>query len=202
MVNTSAPRLQTGSGSGRLHQHGAQRAAASLFVLWGSLWLCAASLSPAGQTAPRLSARFYFAPRLWLLIVFFFYLSPPLNILFPSNYHCASILLSSCHLCLPSVSLLLCHITPPPPSGLCRAVAVHRSEQDRWSRRIFGLCSFLQGTAWYCCWHDALSGCLQVQEFNTSCNVSLEPLGRDNDSAPAHTLLCVIPSLLYVLTSL
>lgn len=154
---------------------------------------------------PRLSARSYFAPRLWLLIVFLISLPTP-NILFGSNHLSLYInpFLSSRHLCLPSVtcvSLLLCHTTPPPlrPLPCC---AVHRSEQDRWSQRISGLCSFLQGTAWYCCCHDALSGCLQVPELNSLVLSVTSRCKRDNDSAPAHTLLCVIPSLLYSLTSL
>lgn len=62
----------------------------------------------------------------------------------------------------------LCHVNSTPQPGLCCAVAVHRSEQDRWSQMISGLCSFLQETAWYCYWHDALSWCLQVQGFHSS----------------------------------
>lgn len=61
--------------------------------------------------------------------------------------------------------------------GLCCAVAVHRSERDRWSRMISGLCSFLRGTAWYCCWHDALSGLSagpRVEHFHPSWNTSVK----------------------------
>lgn len=102
----------------------------------GSLWLCAASLSPAGQTAPRLSARFYFAPRLWLLIVFF--ISPPtLNILFWSNYLslCINSFLSSCHLSLPSFTCVspLSHQLPLPAFAvLWRSTEANRTDGLRW----------------------------------------------------------------------
>lgn len=86
--------------------------------------------------------------------------SPPnhyslsLSLHFDISVHTPSLSSSSS---LPLISL--------PRRGLCCAVAAHRSDQDRWSRRISGLYSFLQETAWYCCWHDALlSGCPQVQQ--------------------------------------
>lgn len=170
---------------GSVHQHGGQWDVASLFVHWGSLLLCAAS-SRAGSLspAPRLSVRFYFAPRLSLLTVcaFFYLFSPPRTFLTFSIYvsvHHSFPLLISISICssssrsssLPPVSIWLrsCQLTlPPPHPGLCCAVAAHRSDQDRWSQMISGLYSFLQETAWYCCWHDALSGCPQVQQYHNS----------------------------------
>lgn len=90
-------------------------------------------------------------------------------------YLCSSLLPSasfpplSFHLHLAPPRTHLCHLTPSLfPPGLCCAVAVHRSDQDRWSQMISGLFSFLQETAWYCCWHVALLGCLQVQDYQNS----------------------------------
>lgn len=90
----------------------------------------------------------------------------------PVITHCLCICrLCSCLLFFSFSVLLLCRlyvsdsisVNSPPPPGHCCAVATHRSDQDRWSRMISGLYSFLQEPAWYCCWHAALTGCLQVQ---------------------------------------
>lgn len=87
------------------------------------------------------------------------------------------------YFCLsPFTSLSFHPLFPPPPvfplsprpPGLCCAVGAHRSDQDRWSQMISGLYSFLQETAWYCCWHDALTGCLQVQAFSFATVQNLE----------------------------
>lgn len=115
---------------GSVHQHGGQWDVASLFVHRGSLLLCAAS-SRAGSLspAPRLSVRFYFAPRLSLLTVCAFYLfSPPRTFLTFSIYvsvHHSFPLLISISICssssrsssLPPVSIWLrsCQLTLPPP---------------------------------------------------------------------------------------
>lgn len=115
---------------GSVHQHGGQWDVASLFVHRGSLLLCAAS-SGAGSLspAPRLSVRFYFAPRLSLLTVCAFYLfSPPRTFLTFSIYvsvHHSFPLLISISICssssrsssLPPVSIWLrsCQLTLPPP---------------------------------------------------------------------------------------
>ena len=123
----------------------------------------------------RLSVRFYFAPKLLLLTVCAFYLFHfpqtwltssiyiSVHVLFPLLHVYMSIFpLSHCP-SLPPVSIRhhSCQITPPPWPLLCCG---GRSDQDRWSQMISGPYSFLQETAWYCCWHDALSGCPQVQE--------------------------------------
>lgn len=84
-----------------------------------------------------------------------------LCIFFISVFLSVSVFSSS--LCSSSSSSLP-HLCQLPSLGLCCAVATHRSDQDRWCQMISGLYSFLQETAWYCCWRDALTGCLQVHQ--------------------------------------
>lgn len=115
---------------------------------------------------PQLSvcpSGFYFAARLSVNCLCFLWLfSHSLTVW--SQYFCPSftLLLSLCPSYL-SDSVFV--YSPPPPSDLSCAVAACRSDQDRWCQMISGLYSFLQETAWYCCWHEALSGCLQVQKY-------------------------------------
>lgn len=131
---------------GSVHQHGGQWDVASLFVHRGSLLLCAAS-SGAGSLspAPRLSVRFYFAPRLSLLTVCAFYLfSPPRTFLTFSIYvsvHHSFPLLISISICssssrsssLPPVSIWLrsCQLTLPPPPTPAFAVLLRPTEAIR-----------------------------------------------------------------------
>lgn len=144
-----------------------------------------AQTSPPSQprpSAPRLSVRFYFALRTFAVncLCFLSSLTSPNISHLLSLYFCSSLFSSSPLSFFIFTSLLpsatctylippFVHSPPPsfppslPPPGLCCAVAAHRSDQDRWSQMISGLYSFLQETAWYCCCHDALSGCLQVQ---------------------------------------
>lgn len=97
---------------GSVHQHGGQWDVASLFVHWGSLLLCAAS-SRAGSLspAPRLSVRFYFAPRLSLLTVcaFFIFFHLPEHF----SLSLSMFLFITPSLCsFPSLSVHL-HLAPP-----------------------------------------------------------------------------------------
>lgn len=165
---------------GSLHQHKGQVDVASLFVHWGSLLLCSASPRPGSPSLAEHSSVCQillcsetFAvnclcflsisiPQTWLTSSIYISVHHSFPLLlymsfFPSS-HCPS---------LPPVSIRhhSCQITPPPRPLLCCG---GRSDQDRWSQMISGLYSFLQETAWYCCWHDALSGCPQVQECHHS----------------------------------
>lgn len=97
---------------------------------------------------------FVFAPLLTMcaLFLFFFIFSHLLH----SNVLLSLQLLLSATLSFCSrltASLWTPHPTPPHPCLLapCCAVVAHRSAQDRWSQMISELCSFLRGTAWYCC---------------------------------------------------
>lgn len=131
-VSAPALRLLISSGSDRVQSISmvGSEMLPLCFVHRGSLLLCAAS-SGAGSLspAPRLSVRFYFAPRLSLLTVCAFYLfSPPRTFLTFSIYvsvHHSFPLLISISICssssrsssLPPVSIWLrsCQLTLPPP---------------------------------------------------------------------------------------
>lgn len=137
---------------GSVHQHGGQWDVASLFVHRGSLLLCAAS-SRAGSLspAPRLSVRFYFAPRLSLLTVcafLSFFTSPNIShflylcfcsSLLPSaHFHLylfifISLLLSAT--CIYLTPLVSTHPpTPPTPAFavLLRPTEAIRTDGLRW----------------------------------------------------------------------
>lgn len=138
---------------------------------------CFSSTGPSERPPPLacLSVRFFFAQTFavnCLCFLSFFHL--------PDHHHSLSVFLfiTCCcplHLCLfiPSSVLSAARIslTPPPHPHPPRPVlccGAHRSDQDRWSQMISGLYSFLRETAWYCCWHDAFTGCPQVQRCPNS----------------------------------
>lgn len=148
---------------GSVRQHGGQRCCVPVCPPGVSVALCCFSstrlpLALWTDPPPLPSVRFYFAPRLLLLTVCAFFLSPPRTSLTFSTTSVFLFITPSLSISLFILSFLLLHsatcISPP---GLCCAVAAHRSDQDRWSQMISGLFSFLQETAWYCCWHGALS---------------------------------------------
>lgn len=167
---------------GSVLQHVGRRHVVSLFVHRGSLLLCAASARPGSlslsdQTPPPsvcqvLLCSESFAVNCLCFLSFFFTSLNFTHSLYNITYICISVhhsfplllFFSSSH----SSSSSSISVTPPlplpPTPGLCCAVAAHRSDQDRWSQMISGLYSFLQDTAWYCCWHNALTGCPQVQQ--------------------------------------
>lgn len=96
-----------------------------------------------------------FLPSLLTVCAFLSFFHPQTLLTFSPTfwylYFCSSSL-------LPALCFLLLHpLIPPSLSGLCCAVAAYRSDQDRWSQMISGLYSFLQETAWYCCWCMMLS---------------------------------------------
>lgn len=92
-------------------------------------------------------------------VLLFLQLPPPLHLFLSLNV----LLLLSCHLYLSEHPPHPHH--PPLSAGLLMCCGGYRSAQDRWSRMISELYSFLRGTVWYCCCcclQNVLSGCLQV----------------------------------------
>lgn len=199
---------------GATPQHGDRRAAASLPVLWGGSGglCCCFTLTHSAHHPFAGLPGFTLLPDLcavcWVL-TFFFLPYPPTpqtsSFFFLLRYRtsilpcppvtCLLALLSHLSFSDPT----FCHVNSTLPPGLGCAVAVHRSVRGRWSQMISGLCSFRRETAWYCCWRDAPSGCLQVQESNLLVllrHICKRQMGKMTPHL--HTPSCAILSLLFL----
>lgn len=131
-------------------------------IRWSAASVCPPGVSVASccfislSTPHCLSVKSSFALRLLAVnCAFYLFSTPPqTSLTFLCSFPSLFVSSSSCFSFLSPVLTWhhLFHLTPSLfHPGLCCGVVLRRSEQDRWSQMISGLCSFLRETAWYCC---------------------------------------------------